>query len=239
MTAPVYRLGEVQQRYGARTVLRVPQLHVGKGETLGVVGPSGAGKSTLLRLLQFLERPADGHVWFRGERVDGPAPIDLARRITTVFQRPAMLDRSVRDNVRFGLRLRGITAEALVDALLERVGLSSLDKAAARTLSGGEMQRVALARAIATEPEVLLLDEPAANLDPANVAIVERLIREEQARGTTMVLVTHNTHEARRLAHRILLLIDGEVVEHGQTDTFFGAPSDPRTRAFLAGELIY
>ena len=239
MTAPVYRLEGVQQRYGARTVLRVPQLTVGKGETLGVIGPSGAGKSTLLRLLQFLERPAVGHVWFRGERLDGPAHIDLARRITTVFQRPAMLDRSVSDNVRFGLRLRGITAEALVDALLERVGLSNLDKAGARTLSGGEMQRVALARAMATEPEVLLLDEPAANLDPANVAIVERLIREEQARGTTMVLVTHNTHEARRLAHRILLLIDGDVVEHGQTDTFFAAPSDPRTRAFLAGELIY
>jgi tungstate transport system ATP-binding protein len=239
MTTPLYRLEAVQQRYGARTVLHVPQLLIGKGETVGVIGPSGAGKSTLLRLLQFLERPAEGHLWFQGERVDGEAPIDLVRRVTTVFQRPVMLDRSVRDNVRFGLRLRGISAEALVDALLERVGLSGLGKAAARTLSGGEVQRVALARAMATQADVLLLDEPGANLDPSNVAIVERLVREEQARGTTMVLVTHNTHEARRLAHRVLLLIDGEVVEEGPTDTFFGSPSDPRTRAFLAGELVY
>jgi tungstate transport system ATP-binding protein len=239
MTTPLYRLEAVRQRYGARTVLHVPQLAIGRGETVGVIGPSGAGKSTLLRLLQFLERPTEGHIWFGGERVDAPAPIALARRITTVFQRPVMLDRSVRDNVRFGLRVRGISAEALVDTLLERVGLADMGKAAARTLSGGEMQRVALARAMATQPDVLLLDEPAANLDPSNVAIVERLIREEQARDTAMVLVTHNTHEARRLAQRVLLLIDGEVVEEGPTDTLFGAPSDPRTRAFLAGELIY
>ena len=101
------------------------------------------------------------------------------------------------------------------------------------------MQRVALARAMATQPDVLLLDEPAANLDPANVALVEGLIRAEQARGTTLVLVTHNTHEARRLADRTLLLIDGQPVEVAATEVFFTAPADPRTRAFLGGELVY
>jgi tungstate transport system ATP-binding protein len=239
MTPPVYRLNEVRQRYDQRTVLHVPELTIAPGETLGVIGPSGAGKSTLLRLLQFLERPADGRIWFRDQPIEGPPGIAVSRRITTVFQRPVMLDRSVRDNVAFGLRLRGIVDNARVDALLERVGLAALAKAAARTLSGGEMQRVALARSMAAEPDVLLLDEPAANLDPSNVAIVERLIRDEQARGTTMVLVTHNQHEARRLAHRTLLLIDGDVVEHGPTDVVFDAPSDARTRAFLAGELVY
>jgi len=235
----VYRLEAVRQRYGARTVLHLPALTVAAGETVGVIGPSGAGKSTLLRLLQFLERPSDGQIWFGGQRVTAPAPLDVSRRITTVFQRPVMLDRSVRDNVRFGLRLRGITADELVDSLLERVSLAPLAKAAARSLSGGEMQRVALARALATQPDVLLLDEPAANLDPANVALVESLIRDEQARGTTVVLVTHNTHEARRLAHRTLLLIDGQPVEMAPTDVFFSAPEHPRTRAFLAGELVY
>jgi tungstate transport system ATP-binding protein len=92
---------------------------------------------------------------------------------------------------------------------------------------------------MAIEPEILLLDEPAANLDPANVARVEAFIRDAQARGTTIVLVTHNTHEARRLAHRTMLLIEGTVVEVGPTAAFFDSPAEPRTRAFLAGELVY
>ena len=98
---------------------------------------------------------------------------------------------------------------------------------------------MALARAMAIEPDVLLLDEPAANLDPANVARVEAFIRDAQSRGTTIVLVTHNTHEARRLAHRTLLLIEGGVVETGPTAAFFESPAEERTRAFLAGELVY
>ena len=121
-----------------------------------------------------------------------------------------MLDRSVRDNVLFGLRVRGRKDRAPADPLLERLGLTHLADAQARRLSGGEIQRVALARAMAIEPDVLLLDEPAANLDPANVARIEAFVRDAQARDTTIVLVTHNTHEARRLAHRTLLLIEGD-----------------------------
>jgi tungstate transport system ATP-binding protein len=150
-----------------------------------------------------------------------------------------MLDRTVRDNVLFGLRVRGRKDSAPADPLLERLGLGHLANAKARCLSGGEIQRVALARAMAIEPDVLLLDEPAANLDPANVARVEAFIRDAQARGTTIVLVTHNTHEARRLAHRTMLLIEGAVVEIGATEALFASPAEARTRAFLAGELVY
>lgn len=238
-SAPVYRLEGLRHRYGTRDVVDIPSLEIARGETLGLVGPSGAGKSTLLRLLQFLEAPREGRILFEGGPVPHPAPVDLCRRITTVFQRPVMLDRRVRDNVAFGLRLRGHRDEGRTAALLDRVGLARLADTSARTLSGGEMQRVALARAIAIAPEVLLLDEPAANLDPANVALVESIIRDEQRRGTTIVLVTHNTHEARRLADRTLLLLDGRPVETGPTAAFFDAPADPRTRAFLAGELVY
>jgi tungstate transport system ATP-binding protein len=145
----------------------------------------------------------------------------------------------VRDNVLFGLRVRGRKDRTPADPLLERLGLAHLANAPARKLSGGEIQRVALARAMAIEPEILLLDEPAANLDPANVARVEAFIRDAQARGTTIVLVTHNTHEARRLAHRTMLLIEGTVVEVGPTAAFFDSPAEPRARAFLAGELVY
>ena len=220
-------------------MLSLPRLAIPRGETLGIIGPSGAGKSTLLRLLQGLERPAEGRILVDGTPMPHPLPLPLARRITTVFQRPLMLDRSVRDNVVFGLRLRGREDRALADPLLERLGLSHLATAQARHLSGGEIQRVALARAMAIEPDVLLLDEPAANLDPANVARVEAFVRDAQTRATTIVLVTHNTHEARRLAHRTLLLIEGAVVETGPTAAFFESPAEARTRAFLAGELVY
>jgi tungstate transport system ATP-binding protein len=239
MSAPAFELAGVRHRYGSRTVLDIPRLSVPRGETLGVIGPSGAGKSTLLRLLQGLERPTEGTLLLDGAPMPNPVPLALARRITTVFQRPLMLDRSVRENVVFGLRVRGRSDRSLATPLMERLGLTHLADTPARRLSGGEVQRVALARAMAIAPEVLLLDEPAANLDPANVARVEAFIRDAQARGTTIVLVTHNTHEARRLAHRTLLIIGGTVIETGPTAAFFDSPAEAQTRAFLAGDLVY
>lgn len=239
MSATAFEITGLRHRYGTRTVLDLAHLEIPRGETLGIIGPSGAGKSTLLRLLQGLERPTEGHIRFDGAPLGSPAPVQITRRITTVFQRPAMLDRSVRHNVEFGLRLRGRRDRARVDALVERVGLTALVDAPARRLSGGEMQRVALARAIATGAEALLLDEPAANLDPANVARIEAIVRDQQAHKTTIVLVTHNTHEARRLAHRTMLLIGGKLVEVGPTVAMFDAPAQAETRAFLAGDLVY
>jgi len=236
---PAFELVDVRHRYGTRTVLSIPRLSVRRGETLGIIGPSGAGKSTLLRLLQGLERPAEGTISVDGSPMPHPVPLALARRITTVFQRPLMLDRTVRDNVLFGLSVRGRKDRGPAEPLMERLGLAHLADARARSLSGGEVQRVALARAMAIDPDVLLLDEPAANLDPANVERVEAFIRDAQSRGTTIVLVTHNTHEARRLAHRTLLLIEGAVVEIGPTTAFFESPMEARTRAFLGGELVY
>jgi tungstate transport system ATP-binding protein len=221
-------------------VLDLPHFEIARGETLGIVGPSGAGKSTLLRLLQFVERPSSGTVVFDDKAVTFPVSVTMRRRVTTVFQRPVLLDRSVRDNVAFGLRLRGNRrAASRVDTWLDRLGLAALAGEPAHTLSGGEMQRVALGRALAIAPDVLLLDEPAANLDPANVALVEQLVRDEQARGITIVLVTHNAHEASRLADRTTLLLAGRVVETAATTTFFERPQDARTRAFLSGDMVY
>jgi tungstate transport system ATP-binding protein len=243
MTPPpattLFQIEGLRHCYGTRLVLDIPSLRITRGETLGIVGPSGAGKSTLLRILQFVEPATEGRLLFDGTAVSYPVPLQTLRRVTTVFQRPVMLDRSVRENVLFGLRLRGRGDDATAGAMLDRVGLGHLAGTSARTLSGGEIQRVALARALALSPDVLLLDEPAANLDPANVALVEALIRDEQRRGTTLILVTHNTHEARRLAQRTLLLLDGRPIEEGPSEAFFHAPADPRTRAFLAGDLVY
>lgn len=236
----LYRLTGVRRAYAGRTVLDIDSLTVRSGEVLTVLGPSGSGKSTLLRLLNFLESPSGGVVHFEGEAVPPDPPLDLCRRVTTVFQRPALLSRSVRENVAFGLRLRGEAVDGRVTDALSRVGLTALARSPAHELSGGEMQRVALARALVLRPDVLLLDEPTANLDPYNAALIESIVREQNAaHGTTVVLVTHNVFQARRLATRVGLLLEGKLVELAPAADFFDRPKDPRTAAFVRGEMVY
>lgn len=243
MREAIYTLEGVTRDYEGARVLSVDHLEIGRSEVLALVGPSGAGKSTLLRLLNFIEPPTSGRIAFMGTDVTPTkeAPLAIRRRITTVFQQSILLNRSVRDNVAFGLRLRGRRdASEPVEAALETVGLRHLQRRRARTLSGGEAQRVALARALVLDPDVLLLDEPTANLDPANVALIEDVVRtQNRERGTTVVLVTHNVFQARRLADRVALLLGGKLVEVADTETFFDEPQDPRTRAFVSGEMVY
>jgi tungstate transport system ATP-binding protein len=237
----IFRLEGVRQVYSGRTVLDIEKLEVREGEILALVGPSGAGKSTLLRLLNFLESPASGRLFYRNEASQGRAtPLAVRRQVTSVFQRPVLQRASVWSNVCYGLRLRGLQADGQVGTILRTVGLEELARAPARQLSGGEMQRVALARALVIRPRVLLLDEPTANLDPYNVGLIEQIIRSENSgRGTTVVLVTHNVFQAHRLAHRTGLLLAGRLVELADTERFFSAPSDPRTAAFVSGEMVY
>lgn len=241
MSEPIFQLRHVVKHYDARAVLRLDSLDILDGEILALVGPSGAGKSTLLRLLNFLEPPTSGQISYRGvDAANGVVPLALRREITTVFQRPILLNASVRDNVAFGLRLRGASADGAVNQMLARVGLQELAHAPARKLSGGEMQRVALARALAIEPRVLLLDEPTANLDPYNVGLIEDIVRtQNRERHTTIVLVTHNIFQAKRLAQRVGLLLHGQLVELSETNAFFDSPRDARTAAFVRGEIVY
>lgn len=237
----MYQLTGIEQWYNDRCVLNIEQMAVQTGEILAIVGPSGAGKSTLLRLLNFLERPSKGKITFDGQQNSAELPLAQRRRVTTVFQQPLLLKRSVLANLNYGLSLRGEKlSNETAETWLQKLGLSPLVNQPARKLSAGEAQRVALARAMLIRPEVLLLDEPTANLDPYNVGLIESLIREEnEAHGTTMVLVTHNIFQARRVAQRTALLIDGRIIEIGETEGFFKAPKDPKTAAFLKGEFIY
>ena len=241
MSAPLYTLTDVKQIYNGRTVLDIPEMAIRQGEILAIVGPSGAGKSTLLRLLDFLERPSAGSLSFDGHLAGPDLALAVRRRVTTVFQKPNLLNRSVRANIGYGLGLRGRRAQnGAVDEWLARLGLVSLRDQRARKLSAGEAQRVALARALVTQPDVLLLDEPTANLDPANVALIEEIITEDnRQRGTTMVLVTHNVFQARRVAQRTALILGGKLVELTDTAAFFDNPSDPKTAAFVRGDIIY
>jgi tungstate transport system ATP-binding protein len=243
MNAPMFRLEGVIKRYEARQVLQIDQAEIYQGEIFAVVGPSGAGKSTLLRLLNFLEPPSQGRIHFQEATISSEqgAPLPVRRRVTTVFQRPLLLNRSVAANVRFGLQLRGERdAAARTQTALEQVRLEDMADQRALTLSGGEAQRVALARALVLKPDVILLDEPTANLDPYNVGLIEEIVKKiNKDLRTTIVLVTHNVFQARRLADRVALLLDGQIAEVADVKAFFETPEDPRTAAFVRGEMVY
>lgn len=241
--ASCYQIEGLSKSYADRQVLQIDRLEIQRGEILALVGPSGAGKSTLLRLLNFLEPPSAGLIrygdWEYGP--NGEAPLATRRQVTTVSQRPVLLNRSVQANVQFGLKLRGLRdATQQVERALQQVGLAHLARQQARTLSGGEAQRVALARAMVIQPAVLLLDEPTANLDPYNVGLIEQIVRTlNQEQRTTLVLVTHNVFQAHRLAHRVGFMLDGRLIEVADGQTFFDAPTDPRTAAFVRGDMVY
>lgn len=218
---------------GAGVSVDVPDLRLDPGSLTVIMGPNGAGKSLLLRLLHGLIAPDRGEVRWAG----APMSDALRRRQAMVFQKPVLLRRSVAANMDFALRRRGPDTAARRTALLERVGLAGRERSPARRLSGGEAQRLALARALATEPEVLFLDEPTASLDPASARMIEEILRDAQARGTKVVCVTHDVAQARRLADDVVFLARGRVVETGPA-TRLAAPQSRSLRDYLDGRLL-
>jgi len=235
------RIEGLHMIFGEKEVLKDINLRILRGEIFALVGPSGSGKTTFLRLLNFFERPEKGNLRFNGMETSGI--INIRRRMSLLFQTPAIFNRSVFDNVAYGLKVRNIdkkTFEKKVIEALGIVGLSGLENQKARTLSGGEAQRMAFARAIVYDPEVLLLDEPTANLDPANVMKIEEIIKRiRNERETTILLATHNIPQVRRIADRVGILINGELIEVNTKDAIFKYPEDKRSEAFLKGEMIY
>ena len=242
---------QLGKRFGPLRVLRDVSFEVRGGRTLCVLGPSGSGKSTLLRCINFLERPDEGAVFLRGERVG------IAR--TAAGRERAMSDRELaRIRTRFGMvfqqfnlwphltvlgnivespihvqRRRRDEVVAEADALLERIGLRDKRDAYPSRLSGGQKQRVAIARALAMRPEVLLFDEPTSSLDPELVGEVLAVMRQLARDGQTMIVVTHELAFAREAADAILFLDDGAVVEAATPERFFNDPSTTRARQFL------
>ncbi|MGB5833107.1 MAG: ATP-binding cassette domain-containing protein [Thiohalocapsa sp.] len=201
-----------------------------------VMGPNGAGKSLLLRLLHGLLTPSNGEIRWHGGTADGEA---LRRRQAMVFQRPVLLRRSVRANLDFALHVRGRRDPARRDELLRFVGLAERAQQPARLLSGGEQQRLALARALATEPELLLLDEPTASLDPSATAAIERLVLAAHRDGTKILFVTHDLGQARRLADEVLFLNHGKVTEQTDAERFFQDPASQAAADYLSGRLVF
>ncbi len=238
---PLLEAEHLVRRYGGRAVVDVERLAVHAGEILAVLGPNGAGKSTLFRLLLLLESPDAGEIRVGG-RAAGRRDEESRRRLAGVFQRPQLFTGSVRANVRFGLAATGVPRarrDERVDRMAAELGLSALLDEDTRRLSGGEAQRVALARALVLEADVLLLDEPTANLD----VTVRRRFREElgrllRHRAGAVVLITHDPADAFDLADRVAVMEAGRVVQVGTPEDLTTEPATPFVAAFTGAELL-
>jgi tungstate transport system ATP-binding protein len=230
-------LREISKSYGNFRLQNI-SLKVGEREIVSIIGNSGSGKTTLLRILALLEKPDSGEYYFKGR----PAGDELKGRITFVPQNPVMFRGSVFSNVAYGLKIRRKGRETIrkkVEEVLDTVGLSGYEKRNARSLSSGEQQRVAIARAIAIEPDVLLLDEPTSNLDPANVLLIEKVIKSLTENGITILLATHNLFQAKRLSDKVVHIHEGKILSAGSVDDVFENPKNEVTRKFVSGELYF
>ena len=240
-TEPVLRLQNIHKSFGSTQVLRGVDVTVDAHEVVALIGASGSGKSTLLRTINLLERVDDGQVWLQGVDISDPRTVvdQVRARIGVVFQHYNLFPHlTVLDNVTLASRRvfkqSRDAAEAHGLELLERIGLAPQARSYPDRLSGGQQQRAAIARAVATNPELLLLDEITSALDPELVTEVLDLVRELATEGTTIVMATHEMAFARDVADRVVFLDSGVVAEQGAPAQVFGAPREERTRAFLS-----
>ena len=245
MTAPpanaLLRATGIRKSFGDKEVLRGVDVSLAQHEVVALIGASGSGKSTLLRCLNLLEPIDDGQIFLGDEDISDPR-VNANRvraRFGIVFQSYNLFPHlSVLDNVtlasRVVLRTPRRAAEERALELLDRIGLADKAKEHPDHLSGGQQQRAAIVRAIATDPEVILLDEITSALDPELVGEVLELVRRLSEDGATIMMATHEMAFARDVAHRVLFLDAGRIIEEGPPAEVFGAPREARTREFLA-----
>jgi tungstate transport system ATP-binding protein len=211
-------VNSVVKRYGTTTALELDRLTIREGELYLLSGPNGSGKSSLLNILGLLTRPDQGEVLFAGELVvwKTGSLTRLRRQVTLLHQLPYLFRGTVYDNVAYGLRLRGLASTSghnVVDEALATVGLEGFGERRHNELSGGEAQRVAMARALVIKPKLLLLDEPFANVDKETSAVLEEVIAALPARGTTIVMSSHDSRQAQRVPCLVIRLNEGQLVE--------------------------
>lgn len=232
-------LDRLEFAYGGTAIINGLSARIEAGPRTIILGPNGAGKSVLMRLCHGLLTPTGGRIVWHGA-MNGGKKVDIRRHQAMVFQRPVMLRRSALANVIYGLKLAGKSrreCELRAMDVLEAVGLEKQAHRPARVLSGGEQQRLALARAWALGPDVLFLDEPTANLDPASTHEIEGIVNAIHASGTKIIMTTHNLGQARRLGDEILFISKGRLVEHTPIDSFFMQPASAEASAFIKEEL--
>ncbi len=245
------RLNNVSKRFGDTRVLERVTADIPAGKIFTIIGPSGQGKTTLLRLINLLDTPSEGTILFDGISLHEPGQ-DLTavrRRMGMVFQTPISFRDTVYANIAMGLRYRGVHRDEItrqVTRKLEEIGLSGYEDRMAGTLSGGEMQRVSLARVMITTPDLLLLDEPTANLDPVSTAKIEELIRYyNREGGTTVIMSSHDLFQGQRLADQIAVMMGGRFIQTGDTIDVFSRPCSAEVARFigirniLSGEITH
>jgi tungstate transport system ATP-binding protein len=241
---PILKTAQLGYSCDSKVLLKNVTFDVEKGEVFALIGPTGAGKTTLLRLLNLLDTPTVGKIYFDEQDTAKSArlKLEMRRRMGMVFQKPAVFNSSVYENIAYPLKVRGCGRKEIqtrVEEMLEITDLKGYEKRKARTLSGGEAQRVALARAIIAQPELVLLDEPTANLDPVSVSKIEevltRIIHEQK---TTVIMATHDMSQGQRLADRIGVLMNGELLQIGSPSEIFCSPSNKEVAEFVGVENI-
>lgn len=212
-------LKDITKCYGEITALDDISLKVREKEVFTVVGPNGSGKTTMLRIMASIEKPTSGETFLEGRKINDKNRIQARRKSTMVFQKTALFNTTVYKNIAYGLKLRGYSREEIDEKVKETLSLVKLrgyEKRPAKKLSSGERQRVSLARALVLNTNLLLLDEPTANLDPKNVSIIEETIsRANHEYDTTVVMATHNMLQAEVLTNRVALLLGGKIAQIG------------------------
>ncbi len=244
MTMALIETVNIGQKYAGQDILKNISLNINRGEVFALIGPTGTGKTTLLRLLDLLEAPTSGSIYFDGMDVTTNKSLRLQarRRMSFVLQKPVVFNMSVYDNVACGLKWRRekeATIRQRVSRALELAGMAEYINRNARTLSGGETQRVAIARALAVAPEVLFLDEPTANLDPISTTKIEEVLAHIIGdQKTTVVMATHNMSQGQRLAGRIGVIMNGEILQVGSPTDIFSTPENTEVAEFVGVDNI-
>ncbi len=245
--APALEARNVSVHYGTKQAVNEISLEVPANKVVALIGPSGCGKSTLLRCFNRMNdlvgaASVSGEVLFHGQNLyaSDVDPVEVRRRIGMVFQKPNPFPKSIYENTAFGPRINGFKGDmdALVEESLRSAALwdevsDRLDDSA-YNLSGGQQQRLCIARTLAVRPEIVLMDEPASALDPIATQKIEELIFELK-KDYTIVIVTHNMHQAARISDYTAFLYMGELIEYGPTDQIFTNPSEERTEAYVTG----
>ncbi|OGP54938.1 MAG: hypothetical protein A2Y65_02650 [Deltaproteobacteria bacterium RBG_13_52_11] len=239
----LFELRDITKSYNDTQVLGISHLVIKEGGIYGIMGPNGAGKSTLLSILAFLIPPTSGTIYWEGTDIDSMDKNQLRKNVTLITQNPYLFSTTVGKNVAYGLKMRKVKGEQMrvkAKACLDLVGLSGFGKRMARELSGGEAQRVAIARALALDPQVLLLDEPTANVDRHGVEQLEIILKGlNEKLGITIILATHDVNQVHRLSDEVIYLFDGMISASPMENLFKGriVRKDPDLFLFDTGKI--
>ena len=229
-------LKNIMKKYNENVVLDIDDFHLKKGKIYGIIGPNGAGKSTLLKIIGDIDKSSNGEILYDGKTIYK----EILKEITYLNQKPYLFRTSVYNNIAYPLVIRKVNRGDIkekVSQVMEELKIDNLKNQLATNLSGGESQKVALARAVIFKPNLLLLDEPTANIDPNTLEIIEKaIVKRNKEFGTTIIIVTHNISQANRICDEVILMTKGRIIESGNSTEIITNPQKKESKRFLSLE---